>query len=90
MDLKSLWEKNKLLFIIGLPLILIVVLKDFILELLVGSARKMANEARDKDAELKAKQDKLNLEAEKHKAKADAAAEKANNTDDVDENWHKK
>jgi len=88
--IKNLWEKNKIIFFILLPLVLLVFFKDFILELLIGSARKMANKAKEKDSSLKAEEDKLNNDAEKHKTEADRLNDEIENGKDPDEDWHKK
>lgn len=89
--IKNLWKKNKILFAIALPLIVLVVFKDLIMEYLIGSARKMSNEAKDKDQELKEKQDKLNAEADKTKADADRLQNEIEDTrkEAGDEDWHK-
>lgn len=86
--IKNLWKNNKLLFIIAIPLILIVVLRDVIMNLLIGSARKIANKAKVEDSKLKAEEDRLNAEADKKREEADKLGEKADNVE-KDENWHK-
>ena len=79
-------------FFLLIPLVLIVFFKDLIFSLLVGSARKVTEEAREKDKPLEAEANKLNEEANKLKTEADSIG---NNIDDRKENdisvdWHKK
>ena len=87
--IKNLWQNNKILFFLLLPLILVVVFKDVIIEVLLGSARKMSNEAKDKDADLKAKQDEANAKANQLKAEADALGKKVEDGNATDESWNK-
>jgi len=87
--IKNLWNSNKLLFLLLLPLVFIIFFKDLILEYLIGSARKMSNEAQEKDHVLQTEEEKLNLEAENMRAKAAQLGENANNVG-KDENWNKK
>lgn len=86
--LKGLWNNNKILFFILIPLVILVFFKDLILDLLIGNARKVANEAKKKDEELKNEEDKINNEANRIKTEADRIEDDINKTE-VDEDWHK-
>lgn len=88
--IKNLWNNNKILFFVLLPLVLIVFFRDLIMELLIGSVRKEVRETKDKDAKLKAEQDAANKEAERLKAEADKIDKDIENGKDPDKDWHKK
>ena len=90
--LKGLWSSNKILFFIALPMILLFMFRNLIFAILVGSARKTAEEAKKEDAKLQAESDQAKLEAAKAQAAADAAAKRIadRKEEDVDEDWHKK
>lgn len=94
--IKSLWNNNRILFFILLPLVIILflgfVFRDLVLALLIGSARKTSEEAKKNDEELKAKQNAANNQANELKAKSDQIEEKINERkeEEVSEDWHKK
>lgn len=89
MDIKKLWQNNKFLFFLLLPLVLLVVFKDLIWDFLVGSARKKVRETEKKDEELKQKADEANAKADELKDQADQLGEDVKNVKG-DPNWHKK
>jgi len=82
-------SNSKVLFYLLIPLVLIFVFRDLLLSVLIGSARKMADEAKKKDAELKAEEDKLNSEADRLKSEADRIEDEIKKGND-DEDWHRK
>ncbi len=90
--IKNLWNNNKILFFILIPLIILYVLKDVIFALLGASARKTTEKAKEEDSKLKDQANQANLEAEKLKSQADSLEEKIDNrtSDDVPEDWHKR
>lgn len=87
--LKNLWEKNRLVFLLLLPLILLIVFKDVVISMLLSGARKEAQKAKEEDAKLEKEQDKINDEADKLKAQADALETKIKEGDPANEDWHK-
>lgn len=86
---KDLWSKNKLLFCLLIPLILLVVFKDLIMDYLIGSSRKLVNKTKEEDQKLKAESDKAQQEANDLKESADNKEEQINNLPE-DEDWHKR
>lgn len=83
--LKNLWNKNRIAFFLLFPLVLIYVFKDLIMEILIGSTRKLSQKTKAKDSELQ-------NQAEKLKQQADSLKQQADNlkVEEVDENWHVK
>lgn len=83
---KNLWEKNKIFFFLLLPIVLLVIFRNVVFDLLLGSARKIFDNAQKKDSELLKSQVEAN-------AKADQIVEDANklsnNKTEVAEDWHK-
>jgi hypothetical protein len=90
--IKNLWNNNKILFFLLIPLIALWIFKDVLFSLLASSARKTADEARKEDDKLKAQADELDKQAAITKAEADAAGKRIadRKEEDVDEDWHKK
>lgn len=90
--IKNLWNNNKILFFLLIPIILIVVFRDLILALLFGSARKTVEQAKAEDAKLTTESNAANLEAEKLKAEADMLAKQigARKESDIPLDWNKK
>ncbi len=86
--LLGLWEKNKVLFCILLPLVIIAFGIKIFLDLNADAGRQDVIKAENKDQELKKEQDRLNNEANKEKAQADQIEDQINNLDE-DEGWHK-
>lgn len=85
--ISTLWDNHKVfLLIFGLG-ILIFKFREVIIDLLVSSARKTVNEAKEKDSALKAEQDQANDQANQLRKEADALAKEK---PEVDEDWHKK
>lgn len=90
--IKNLWNNNKILFFILLPLILIFVFRDLILSLLIGSARKVSEGAKKEDEKLKDQALQAEREADKLKTQSDSIEEKIKERteDDIPEDWHKR
>ena len=88
-NLSDLWNKNKLLFFIALPLILIAIGLKLFLDYNANAGRQDIIDAENKDNELGKDANKLNDKANDHVAKADKIAEDINNIDS-DLDWHKK
>lgn len=86
--LKKLWENNKILFVLLLPLVLILLFKDLLLELLVGSVRVKTKQTAEEDKKLKSEQDAINDAANKLKSEADELGKKAEKVDER-EDWNK-
>lgn len=86
--LRNLWKNNKVFFFLLLPLILVLVFKDVLLAVLVGGARKTAEEAKTKDADLKKEQDSANSEAERLRDEANDL-EGDIHAGKIDENWNR-
>ena len=85
----DLWENNKILFWILIPLVLIVFFKDLILDLLIGSARRISNAARQKDESLKSKEDRANNEANRLRDEANRIQNEIDNIN-PGEDWNNK
>ena len=86
----NLWQKNKVLFFIAIPVILLFVFKDVIIAVLASGAREMSEKARKEDAKLKAEADKLNNEANKLKDDAKRIGDNigSRTNDDIPDDWH--
>lgn len=93
--LKNLWNSNKILFFIILPLTILFIvgifLRDFVLAWLKGSARDATSEARKTDEELSAKAQAAQSAAIKTKTEADDLQKKIDdrNDEDVPDDWFK-
>lgn len=89
--IKNLWNKNKIIFFLLIPVVLLVVFKDLVFSFLASQVRKDIKDTVNKDDELKSKQDDLVKESEKQKALADAKEEEIKNREasDISEDWHK-
>lgn len=94
--LKSLWANNRVLFFILLPLIIVVVLvftfRDLVLALLIGSARKVSDEAKKQDDQLKTQADTAKSQSDVAKAQADQIDKTIQDRKegDISEDWNKK
>jgi zona occludens toxin (predicted ATPase) len=90
--IKGLWNSNKILFFLLIPIILIFVFRDLIMSILIGSARKVSENAKKEDEQLKSKADEAERQSELEKQKADLIADRIENRkeEDVSEDWHKK
>lgn len=90
--LKELWNTNKLFFFLLLPLALVFIFRDFLFAALAGSARKTANEAKEKDSQLQAQSNQAEIDTAKAQAAADAAAKRIadRKEGDISEDWNKK
>jgi hypothetical protein len=87
--ISNLWKNNKIFFFILLPLVIIWFFKDLILKLIVGVSNKELDNANKADAKLQQEQNKINDQANVHKANADKLEDKIKNISE-DEEWHKK
>jgi lipopolysaccharide export LptBFGC system permease protein LptF len=87
--LTNLWEKNKILFFIALPIIIIVIALKFFLAYNAEAGRQDVIDAENKDKELNKKANELNNKADNHLAKADQISKDKENIS-VDLDWHKK
>ena len=90
--LNSLWEKNKFLFVLLLPVVLLLFFKDALLALLINSIRRTSNGSKIADEKLKSDSNQLDSDADRTKAEADSLEKKIKDrtTDDVSEDWHLK
>ena len=88
----SLWNKNKWLFFLFIPVVLIILFKDVILAVLQGQIHALVETAKKKDAELKAEANKMNNEANKLKADAGRDGKEIDNLNnsDIPNDWHKR
>jgi hypothetical protein len=87
--ISNLWKNNKIFFFILLPLVIIWFFKDLILKLIVGVSNKELDSANKADTKLQQEQNKINDQANVHKANADKLEYKIKNISE-DEEWHKK
>lgn len=86
--IKDLWNNNKLIFFIALPIIILVFFSDVIIKLIAASSRRIVKEAGGVDSELrKQAEDAINA-ANKAKSEADKIRDQMDNVE-VDEDWHK-
>lgn len=94
--LLNLKHKNKILYYILIPLVVIAVIIKFLIELNVFGAKKDIKKAEQKDIDLKAEQEaaerkaeELRREAAEHKASAERH-EKEADKEDAGLDWHLK
>jgi uncharacterized protein YlxW (UPF0749 family) len=87
--ISNLWKNNKIFFFILLPLVIIWFFKDLILKLIVGVSNKELDSTKKADAKLQQEQNKINDQANAHKANADKLENEIKNISE-DEEWHKK
>jgi hypothetical protein len=85
--LKEVWNKNKILFFIIIPLILLAKFRDLIIDFLVASGKRLMDNARKQDQQLRNEANSANNQANQLIANAD---KKDDNKPLVDEDWHKK
>lgn len=84
--IKNLWNNNKLVFFILIPLIALWFARNILIDLLVSSGNKIVGDTTAKSDGLKHDQDVANTQADQIKADADKAASKK---DPVGEDWNK-
>lgn len=87
LDLKDLWEKNKLFFLILIPIIVLIKFRDVFINLLVKGAKREVDQTQQQDATLAKKEDQANAQANQLVQDANQLGE---NKPTVDENWYKK
>lgn len=87
--IKSLWQNNKILFFLLIPLIVLWFARNLIIELLVSSGNKIVGDTTAKSDVLKQDQTVADAQANQIKADADAAAAAAQK-EPVGEDWNKK
>jgi hypothetical protein len=94
----KLWQENKWLFFLLLPLVLIVLFKDILIGFLSSSGQNIVEDTEQTDEELLAKQNKINQQAkdsetngEIHEAKADVYEDERENvtSPSVNGDWWK-
>jgi len=90
--LANLWNKNKILFFILLPLCLMAVGVKMYLAYLSYQAEQSLEEAENKDVEIKKQQAVINKKIDKKLDEIGDIEEKIENRseDDIDEDWHLK
>lgn len=88
----KLWQDNKILFFLLLPIILLILFKDIIITLIASGAHKNIDAAAEKDDKLKSDAQKHNVEAEIHKERAKEIENKIknNNERDIPLDWNKR
>lgn len=87
--LLSLWGKNKTLFYILLPLVIIAFVSKLVLDSNYQGAIDTVNDAQNADNELAQQQAAANAVANTHNDNANAIEDKID-TINGDEGWHKK
>ena len=85
-DIGELWKNNKVFLIVFGVLILVVKFREVIINILVSSARRAMENAKEQDAVLKGNQDSANNAANQLR---DDAVKLGENKPPVDENWNK-
>jgi hypothetical protein len=86
--IKDLWNNNKLLFFILIPIVILVFFNDIIMQLIASGARKEVNKTKSKDDQLKTELKELDEKANMHKKNADNIRDERDNVE-VDEDWYK-
>ena len=88
--LKELKDKKKLLYYVALPLLGILLLVKFLMEMNVKGAVKDVKKAEKADAQLQDEQKEAEVKAQIYKEEADKAEDEiAIMRDKVDEDWNK-
>ena len=89
---KRMWENNKIVFILLIPIILLLLFGKGMISILRNSIEKLLSDSKKQDASLKEQADAANLEAEKERQKAADLEKQIQNRDtsDVNEDWNKK
>jgi len=87
-DLKTLWNNNRIFLILLIPLILIVKFRRILIDIIVNVSKQQVQDAKNKDAELKNKEDKANAQANNLISEADKLENQEHLP--VDVNWYKK
>lgn len=85
--LKDAWNKYKAILIGAGALILLIKLKDVIIDLLISGAKKTFQDAQKKDSELQAKEQEANTKANELVKKAN---EESKSKEPVGVDWYKK
>jgi uncharacterized protein YlxW (UPF0749 family) len=88
----EMWNKNKWLFFLLIPVILLFIFKDVIISLVAGNIHNTVKDAEKQDETLKADAEKLNDQANKERDEAQQIQNQVNgrDTSDVNEDWYKK
>ena len=82
------WVKKNALLIGAAILGLVFFFKDLVLDILIGNARKISNDAKKTDADLRDEEAKANAEAERLRAEAARLGKEVDKAD-PNEDWHK-
>jgi hypothetical protein len=85
--MKDIWNKNKLLILIVVPLILLAKFRDILISLIVASGKRLMEKTKQQDGKLKQEQDDANNKANQI---VDDANKKSENKPPVDDDWYKK
>lgn len=84
--IKDLWNKNKILFILLIPVVIAWFFREALINILIDSSKKNLEEAKQKDEKLSKEQEDANQKADKIREDAN---DLSNNKPTVDEGWHK-
>jgi hypothetical protein len=85
--LKDLWNNNKIVFFILLPLIAIWMFRNILIDLLIGSSHQLTQDATGKDQVLANEEAAAKAKAEQLQQQAAAAGQ---NKPEVGADWYKK
>lgn len=88
-DAALLWERDKVFFIAFIGLIAVAKFRDVLIQLIMGSAKKLEDDTIKKDAVLLADENKANDQANTLVKDAEKKAEDSKNIP-VNEDWYKK
>ena len=83
---KDLWEKNKIVFFLLIPVILLIYFRSFFINLLLSDSRKIATEADQKDNQLSKEETQANSQSNQIIADANKLSD---NKPPVTEDWNK-
>lgn len=84
---KNLWNNNKIVFFLAIPILLLVYFRSFVINLLLHDSRKLAADAEAKDKVLTQQATQANAQADQL---VDDAQKLNQNKQEVTEDWNKK
>lgn len=87
-DFKTLWNNNRIFLILLIPIILIIKFRNVIIDILVNASKQQIEDAQNKDAKLKTKEDQAKAQANQLVDEANKLGQQPQQPVDVD--WYKK
>jgi hypothetical protein len=87
-DLKTLWNNNRIFLILLIPVILIIKFRSILIDIIVNASKQQIQNAQNKDAKLKGKEDQANAQANQLVDEANKLG--SQERPPVDADWYKK